>query len=72
MGNSDSPKNWEHGPSAPASSAFLEIPAELLIKSQVWNRRKRKTNKGMKQFLVMCTFTHDVLAINHVSYNSVQ
>ena len=45
MRNSDSTKNWEHIPGAPvglASFAFLETPAELLIKSQVRDRRKRK------------------------------
>ena len=36
MSNSDSTKNWEHGPVAPVgktSSAFLETPTEMLIKS---------------------------------------
>ena len=45
MRNSDFTKNWEHGPGATvgkASSAFLETPAELLIKSQVRGSRKRK------------------------------
>ena len=45
MGKTDSTKNWGHGLGAPVglmSSAFLETPAELLIKSQVLGRRKRK------------------------------
>ena len=43
MITSNSTKNWEHRPGAPvgyASSAFLEIPAELLIKSQVRGRHE--------------------------------
>ena len=49
MSNSYSTENWEQGPGAPVhvgsgSSAFLETPAELLIRNQVRGRRKRKGN----------------------------
>ena len=45
ISNSNSTKNLEHGPGVPvweASYAFLETPAELLIKSQVQGRKKKK------------------------------
>ena len=41
MSNSDSTKNWEYSPGGPvryAFFAFLETPAELLIKSQFQGR----------------------------------
>ena len=44
MRNSDSTKNWEHGSGAMVGKRpvfFLEIFAELLIKSHVHDRRKR-------------------------------
>ena len=47
MRNSTSTKNWEHGPGAPVgqvSSAFLEIPAELLIKVRSGVDKSRKEN----------------------------
>ena len=39
LSNSDSTINWEHGPGAPVgqvASAFLETPAELLIKDVLY------------------------------------
>ena len=47
MRNSDSTKNWEHGLGVPvgkAPSSVLETRPELLIKSHVRGRRKRKEN----------------------------
>ena len=59
MNNPDSTKIWEHGPGAPvrlAPSAFLETPAELLIKkvkSVIDERGKENYDTLNKSFFMV-------------------